>query len=503
MQQAAWPVPSPSPAARRPALLGGVGLARLSVGGGDDGLDLEIRGTGSLGSPHFQRQALRLAVGGRAVLDDLDALPPTRDGWDLATASHNTVVVDGLNQRETPALAREPAVGGRFLYYAADPDFQVVALDDPLAYPRSTSRYRQVAIAVAGEKSRYAVAVFQVSGGLQHDQLFHAPPGSSVRWTTSSPLSDGPESLLPASIPYLPHTQADDGRWFVQAFGEFRRLSQARATSPMTAALAPPGRPGVRLHVFGDLPMNVFSGLSPDPGRSKSPAADAEAGEGRASLILRRRSVDGSTLRTSFVTVFEPVGAKAPPIKRVGRVGDVDRMVVLFVETADGPEYLVVNLRPGTLQAAALPDGRTATTDGLVLRIAPKGMQLAGGTLAQLDGVEIRQERLTGRVVAVGRSGGAETRGWFEVEGRAEAFAGVEGRNLLIGHADGSVHGWTIQSVEPVGRDRLKIHVREEPGFLIDPTSGAARYYQFPRAVSLGPHNYSVSRLVRSDVVLN
>ncbi len=500
VQQAAWPVPSPVSAPRRPALLGGVGLARLSVGGDRDGLDLEIRGMGSLGSPHFQRQALRLSVDGRAVLDDLDALPATRDGWDLATASHNTVVVDGLNQRETPSVAREAVVGGTFLYYAADPDFQVVALDDPLAYPRSTTRYRQIAVAAAGAKSRYAVAVFQVAGGLQHDQLFHGPPGGSGRWSTSTPLSGGLESILPPNIPYLPNARADDGRWFVQSFGEFRRLAEARADSPMTATLAPPGRPGVRLHVFGDMPLTVFSALSPDPTRSRSPAVDAEAGEGRDSLILRRRSSDGSTLRSTFVTVFEPVGGASPPLKRVGRIGGLDGMVVLLIETSEGPEYLVINLRPGTPRAAALPDGRTATTDGLVLRITPAGMQLAGGTVAQLGGTELRQERLTGRVVASGRSAGAESRGWFEVEGWAEHFAGVEGRTLLIAHADGSAHGWTIQSVEPAGRRRLRLHVREEPGFLIDLTSGEARYYQFPRCISAGPHGFSVSRLVRSDV---
>ncbi len=174
IELASWPAPETASIARRPSLLGGVGLARLSVGGDRDGLDLEVRAIGSLGAPHFQRQALRVSVAGRAVLDDLDALPPTRDGWDLATASHNTVVVDGLNQRETPAAAREPAAGGKLLFYAADPDFQVVAMDDPLAYPRSTTRYRQVVVAAASGRSRYAVAVFQVFGGLQHDQIFHA-----------------------------------------------------------------------------------------------------------------------------------------------------------------------------------------------------------------------------------------------------------------------------------------------------------------------------------------
>ena len=130
-------------------------------------------------SPHFQRQAIRLSVGGRPVLGDLDELPPTASGWDRATASHNTVVVDGLNQRESDRPARTPAPGGRFLFFAADPDFQVATLDDPNAYPQSTTRYRQTLIARGGRRrTRYAVSVFEVHGGLQHDQIFHAAAGA-------------------------------------------------------------------------------------------------------------------------------------------------------------------------------------------------------------------------------------------------------------------------------------------------------------------------------------
>ena len=65
-------------------------------------------------------------------------LSPTANGWDRATASHNTVVVDGLNQRENIARARAPAPqAGHFLFFAADPDFRVATLDDPNAYPQS------------------------------------------------------------------------------------------------------------------------------------------------------------------------------------------------------------------------------------------------------------------------------------------------------------------------------------------------------------------------------
>src|SRR5262249_15622893 len=166
VEQVAWSSPKAAPVPRHAALLGGAGLARLALGRGEAALDVELRGLDGHGGPHFQRQALRLAVGGPPVLGDLADGGQAADGWDRATASHNTVVVDGLNQRETIARARIPAPGGQFLYFAADTDFQVVTLEDSQAYPQSTTRYRQTVI-VAGsdrDRPRYALSVFEVHG---------------------------------------------------------------------------------------------------------------------------------------------------------------------------------------------------------------------------------------------------------------------------------------------------------------------------------------------------
>ncbi len=132
LRQASWRSGATA-AARRPLFLGGAGVARLALGQGRTALDLDLRGLDTYGGPHFQRLALRLAVAGTPVLDDLDENSATSRGWELATASHNTVVIDGLNQRETPRLAHTPAAGSRFLFFAADPDFQVASAEDPRA----------------------------------------------------------------------------------------------------------------------------------------------------------------------------------------------------------------------------------------------------------------------------------------------------------------------------------------------------------------------------------
>ena len=442
--QASLPPAEAEPVPRHPALLGGAGLARLALGQGPGALDLELRGLDSHGEPHFQRQALRLTIGGIPVLGDLDELPPTAGGWDRATASHNTVVVDGLNQRESIALARTPAPGGRFLFFAADPDLQVTTLDDPNAYPQSTTRYRQTVIAASAATSRYAVSVFEVHGGLQHDQLFHAAAGAPTAWQWAAPPAPGPPSLLPPSITFVPGARAEDGRWFVQAYGEFAVQGQVRVSKPTMAWLTRPDGPGVRLHLLSDVPLMAYTVLSSDPTAGTNPGQ----GLGRGGLILRRRSEGGGTQKTTFVTLFEPLGTPAPPLARVGRVASSAETVVLYLETAQGSEHLVINLTPGKVQHVALSDGRQLQTDGLAVRVTSRDLILAGGSFAESGRRRTHQTPATGTVVAVSRGATAAGRGWFRTDTTMPNPDALVGRTLLIRHGDGTTRGWTLSRVE-------------------------------------------------------
>ncbi len=496
VQRVSWPAPMPRSSSRLPVLLGGAGLARLAVGAGDEALDLELRGMGNYGSLDAQRLALRVAIGGRPILGDLDEGPPTASGWDRATLSHNTVVIDGLNQRETPAAARESTPGGNFLFYAADPDFQVATLDDPRAYPQATGqggRYRQTVVAVSGAKVRYAVSIFEVWGGLQHDQVFHAAAGSPARWRVAAAMSPGPVGLLPPSIPHIASAQAEDGRWFVQAYGDLAPLVQVRLTRPTLAELTGPDGRGVRLHLLGDSPMSAITALGPDP-NAEAPRTPSDE-PGRAALMLRRTSTDGGTLMSMFVTVFEPVGG-GPPLLRVGRVATLPGSVVVYLETAEGKEHLAVNLTPGTPQTVPLADGTSLTTDGLAVRFSDRAMVLAGGTFAESSGRQVRQVKVSGMIRNVVRRQSAGSRGWFEADAPLSDPDLLAGRVLHIRHGDGITRGWTLERAEntPEG---ARLHVREEPGFDLDPQSQSARYYQFPRDVAPGPHFFRVSKIAR------
>jgi hypothetical protein len=514
IKQASWPSRPVRAFHGGPVMLGGAGLARLSVGEASGALDLEVRGLDSYGGPHFQRLALRLLVGGRPVLDDLDERAATTTGWDLATASHNVVVVDGLNQRETPLAARSPAAGSDFLFFAADPDFQVVSAQDPRAYPQSTRRYRHTVVVTASARARYAVSVFEVEGGLQHDQIYHAAPGRNDKWSLSVPVARPPASLLPSSITFLPGARPDQGRWFVQSYGEFQPDAQARLVKPAVAVLVPPGQPadpsavraaaaagdplsevGVRLHLLGDGPMTAFTAESPNPARTALSRRTGEESR-RAGLILRRRSEQGETLNSTFVTVLEPLGKEFAPLRRVGRVSAERDLVALFVETIDGPEYVIINLNPGSIRRVPLPGVRYTSFDGLAVRVREGGLVLAGGTFAEGSGKLVSRASLVGALIGSGRQPTDRGLGWFLTPDRLADLPSIAGRTLIIQHGDGTCRSWTLDSLESVpGGTRL--HVREEPGFAIDPRDRAAHYYQFPQVTAPGPHRFRLAQIAR------
>ena len=204
-------------------------------------LDLELRGLeprraalSAAGDPPLVRRPSGARRSRRA--------PPTANGWDRATASHNTVVVDGLNQRENIARARAPAPGGQFPLLRRRSRLPGGHARRPNAYPQSTTRYRQTLIGATAATTRYAVSVFEVHGGLQHDQLFHAAAGAATSWQMPAPL-ERCSGVPPAPVDHLhPRYPPEEGRWFVQAYGELALQGQLAALEARHGPLEPTRR---------------------------------------------------------------------------------------------------------------------------------------------------------------------------------------------------------------------------------------------------------------------
>jgi hypothetical protein len=217
-----------------------------------------------------------------------------------------------------------------------------------------------------------------------------------------------------------------------------------------------------------------------------------------SSLILRRGSTRGMPLRSTFVTLLEPGGPEIRPLRRVGRVSSKPDVVVIMVDDEAGPEYLLVNLAPGTPQNVRLPGSRYVSFDGLALRVRSSGLVLAGGTFAEGSGKLVSRANLTGLLTSSVRRPGGRALGWFETPERLPEDPAVAGRTLIIQHGDGTCRAWTLEAIKATSAGS-RLHVREEPGFEIDAQTHEARYYQFPKVVAPGPHRFRLTDLARSS----
>ena len=149
----------------------------------------------------------------------------------LATASHNTVVIDGENQafeeRDKP-----PTDGSLRFFDVGDRRVQVVRADGERGYRGKAKIYRRTLIVVdAGEGRRYAVDVFDVEGGGTHDYFLHGDADHPTVVTTAlecKPLA----TLLPPGLDWKPPRNIGDVnrvRHSHYAYGFLRNLKAASA----------------------------------------------------------------------------------------------------------------------------------------------------------------------------------------------------------------------------------------------------------------------------------
>ncbi len=129
-----WPTSFHQPKARsRPYLLPGLGHACMALGEDRDQLQLHLTWSGGYGHSHGDNLSMLLFARQHELLSDLGYTHSAYRSWTLATAAHNTVVIDGVNQslgnRETPTDGR--LIAADF----SDPRVQLVSADGARGYP--------------------------------------------------------------------------------------------------------------------------------------------------------------------------------------------------------------------------------------------------------------------------------------------------------------------------------------------------------------------------------
>lgn len=288
-------------------LLGQKGIAMLRDGEGADAQGLLVRFGPSLN--HGDRDDLGLIYYGKGWQLTYEigyglASTHTQVGWASQTVSHALVTVN-----ETSQLGGS---GGSLHLFAGLPSVKVVEADSPLSYAsQGVQQYRRTVALIGSGKDQYAVDLFRVRGGRQHDYgLGVQSQDFSVECVDLGPEEEGSlagtENAWGEKIgqdgdiqgyPNRPYWSPPPGN----GYGFFYDMRRGRPSGPCFAdwSLGGENRARFRVHLLPEPETEII--LAKAPGlypRTRS-----------AGYLLARRK--GDQLSSNFAAVMEPYAAPA------------------------------------------------------------------------------------------------------------------------------------------------------------------------------------------------
>ena len=452
-----------------PFLLPALGHGCLAAGRGAEQLQAHLTWSGAYGHAHGDNLSLLLFSGGREQLSDLGYTHTRYRSWTLATAAHNTVVIDGKNQS---ANARDGATDGSLRFFdATSPLVQVVSANGERGYRGTASRYRRTVLLIRTDPARpYLVDLFEVTGGKVHDFFLHGDADAPGVLETAAQMAPAP-SLLPVGMKWeATRNEGESDRilepWY--AYGFLRNLRECAATSltetltfrPSAGSatgvrvhLAQP-EPGTRLYVGGN---PAIRGADEDDSRLDSFL--------RPFAMLRHEAAgrDGS----AFLTVIEPFSGPTRPLQ-VRRLSPVKGAHRLEIREGDRVDLISVHsgrdadLREARLSVESRSPGR-----------APRGYVLnttLGGS-SRLSAVRPQP----GKLLAVG-----EDHLLIEAP-KAPPIGAV----VRLRTGDGWVYPFTVAATESAGA-AWRLKVQEGPGMQYHTASRELELTAYPQRKHVG-----------------
>jgi hypothetical protein len=329
------------------------------------------------------------------------AATQTQSNWARQTVSHNVVVVDEASQLETGET------GGSLELFAESPLVRAVEASSNRCYAKEgVTVYRRLAALIGGDdESAYLLDVFRVSGGRQHDYVFHAL-SDEVRVDGLKLGPAEPGSLAGPAIDWSAAQLADgdlaghpnDWNWVAPPGNGYGFLAGPRRGAPAGAWQA-------EWTLGSGADVTVVEGAKPDaaaasaatgnanPPRLKmvvaaSPGTEVIAARAnglyphypKSAYVLARRR--GENLQSVFVAAVEPFGAAA-------RVLSVERLPLEPATEDIAPLAAKIMRRDGAIDYVFSAGDDT-------LRRTPEGIAVAG----RFVHARIRNGRLEGLTLA-------------------------------------------------------------------------------------------------------
>ena len=239
------------------------GDAAPGTGTGKDQVMLNVNWSGNYGHSHYDNGSIILYAAGQELLSDIGYTHSKYRGWTIATASHNTVVIDQKGQ--DAGSVKEPATGNLNFYDDKDAHVKVADVDASPAYLAADEYRRRLVMVHAGPGYDYVVDRFDVKGGQIHDWFLHGMCEQEGTLQTSISLAQPVNTLVPGwGGNKLPATQKDidrTGRRF-HAYAFLHDIEKGAATGSWTATWQYDSC-GLRSHMLSQPGTEVFRFRSP------------------------------------------------------------------------------------------------------------------------------------------------------------------------------------------------------------------------------------------------
>lgn len=331
------------------------------------------------GGPHGHADGLNLGLYayGLDLLPDF-GYPPVQYGgwgsprarWYTSTAAHNTVLVDGANQK--------PAKGQSDLW-SIGPTVQAVRAAVPETY--GIARYERTALLVSvSDDDLYAVDVLRVAGGRDHVKFVRGPFGTLD------------ESGLPAGTPadlaiegqmrgYRGAAERKPGWWVEWHIEDVRKVNNPPRDVRMTYWDFTEGAEA------GVAESWISTGLYDGTGEAWIPT-----------VVVRRRSAEEG-LESCFVSLLAPY-EKAKVVTAAARLrveGQAGQRAALALDLAGGMRDLLLLADPLSPGEASVPEAALRSDAQVCLvRLSggkPQLVALSGGTVAECGPLRVRLAR--------------------------------------------------------------------------------------------------------------
>lgn len=459
-----------------PVLLAGLGHGILGRGQGDDQAQVHLTWSPGYGHKHYDGLSLLLFARGRELLSDIGYTHTRWREWPVCSASHNLVVVDGLNQ------AAEPGTQGHLRYFdAGNGDCQVLSVDNTQVYPGVADTYRRtVALVEAGEKAGYVVDIFEVEGGFQHDYFLHGSADEAQDLTAAldgSPMALEPlDTLVPPGVAFSHGENEQTNHCLAPgfAYGYLENLQRGQIDRDAVVQIdyaLPASEAGLRVWAVARAGDELVLGTNPAIRQARSD--DSKLADYRRSFAMVRRQ-GGSSL---FATIIEPHGGTS----RIGGVTVVDlpgAELALAVTSGERHDLVVIQARNARAQWQG--EALTADAELIVLR-GSGGATVVGGSMRWGDRELRAGELAEHRLLAVR----AEDRGHsLLVKGE---FLPPAGTVVVLDQAGERRPAYEVVSSTREGADS-RLALSGNPGIEFDAGTGTSTYTFLPLTHHTGPH---------------